>query len=106
MSLIKEIDHFISQTKDARELKRALGVKMTLQGQHYLEIKEILQVSQQFISKWKNIALFDGVDAFKVKYKGRKNYLMPQEKREIIDWLREQDHLRLWDEQKIYSRQI
>ena len=100
MNIITEIENFITQTKDAREVKRALAVKMILQGQHYLKIQEILQVSQQFISKWKNIAIFDGVHSLKVKYQGRKNYLTSQEKKEMIHWLREQDYLRLWDLKK------
>ncbi len=35
MNLIDEIDEFINQTKDSREIKRAIAVKLKLQGKPY-----------------------------------------------------------------------
>jgi putative transposase len=97
MSTLDELDHFINQTKDVREIKRALAVKMKLQGKHYREIKHLLGVSQQFISKWKNCAIFEGVENLRIKYKGRKSYLKNEEKSKVIQWLREKEYLRLSD---------
>ena len=54
MDIISELNNFINQTKEAREIKRALAVKMILEGKSYHEIKELLQVSHSFISLWKN----------------------------------------------------
>ncbi len=68
MNILDELDHFINQTKDAREIKRALAVKMKLQGKYYREIKQLLGVSHQFISKWKNCAIFEGVENLRVKF--------------------------------------
>ena len=39
---IKELDEFITTNPDARELKRALAVKLALQGWKYQAIAELL----------------------------------------------------------------
>ena len=70
---------------------------MKLQGKHYCEIKNLLGVSRQFISKWKNCAIFEGVENLRIKYKGRKSYLKAEEKPEVIHWLRKNEYLRLSD---------
>ena len=97
MYILDELDNFIEQTKDAREIKRALAVKMMLQGKHYREIEQLLGVSRQFISKWKNCAIFEGVENLRIKYQGRKSHLKTEEKQTVIQWLREKEYLRLSD---------
>lgn len=73
-------------------MKRAIAVKMTIQGKSYQEIKSILKVSQSFISKWKNFVLFGGIEKLKVQYKGSKSYLSLSQKAEIAQWLQSQDY--------------
>ena len=97
MSLLDELDHFIHQTKNALEIKRALAVKMKLQGMHYRQIQDLLGVSHQFISKWKNCVIFNSVEHLAVKYKGRKSLLTPQQKQTVIHWLSTKKYLRLSD---------
>ena len=97
MTIIDELDDFIKNTQNAQEVKRALAVKMILTGTSYHEIENLLQVSHSFISKWKNQALFHGVDSLKLQYKGSKSYLKPSSRAVVIEWLREQDYLRLGD---------
>lgn len=104
MNLLEQLDNFLNQTKDAREMKRALAVKMILQKKSYHEVKRLLKVSHQFISKWKNQAIFEGVDSLRLQYKGRKSQLNYQEKEQVIQWLREKDYVRLSDV-KIYLEQ-
>ena len=101
MNIISELNDFINQTKEAKEIKRALAVKMILEGKSYHEVKELLQVSHSFISMWKNQALFCGVESLKLQFKGTKSELKPEEKDQVINWLREQEYLRLSD-LKIY----
>ena len=48
MNILDELDDFINQTKESKEIKRALAVKMILSGKSYREIKELLNVTQQF----------------------------------------------------------
>ena len=51
MTLIDELDNFINQTNESKELKRALAVKMILQRKPCSEIEDLLQVSHSFVSK-------------------------------------------------------
>ena len=103
MNLIEELEKFIEETKDAREVKRAVAVKMILQHKSYHEIKKLLDVSPSFISKWKNQVLFKGVAILKLHYSGGKGYLQKEEIQQIIQWLQRQknwsvDQLRVYIE--------
>lgn len=95
MSLIEELEKFIQETTDGKEVKRAVAVKMQLQGQSYQEIQQLLQVSQSFISKWKNRAIFVGVESLKLQYRGGTGKLTHQQKQEAITWLRTQEYCKL-----------
>lgn len=87
-----ELNHFIDTCQDPRELKRALAVKMTLQGFTHSEIMGLLQVSSGFISKWKQIFLLSGINGLKLGYKGKAGYLSDFEKQQVIEWLKQQNH--------------
>ncbi len=52
-SQLNELINFIKTTRDSREVKRAIAVKLALEGYTYTKIKLILNVSLGFISKWK-----------------------------------------------------
>ena len=84
MSIIDELCDFINQTKESKEIKRALAVKMILSGKSYQEVKDLLKVSHSFISKWKNQAIFQGVESLRLQYKGSQGYLKSSEKVKII----------------------
>ena len=105
MDIISEFNDFLNQTKEAREIKRALAVKIILEGKSYHEIKEFLQVSHSFISLWKNQALFFGVESLKLQFKGTQGKLKTEEKSQVISWLREQEHLRLSDLKKYLEQE-
>jgi hypothetical protein len=45
---------FIDTTRDARELKRALAIQLSLRKHPWNEIVEELGVSRSFISKWRS----------------------------------------------------
>lgn len=51
----QDLYDFINQAQDARELKRALAVKLTLKGILQSEIMVLLQVTSGKFSKWKGI---------------------------------------------------
>ncbi|MEG4945000.1 helix-turn-helix domain-containing protein, partial [Microcoleus sp. F4-D5] len=54
-----ELENFIATNPDPRELKRALAVRMLIEGICRETIQKILRVSSPFISKWKiNYALY------------------------------------------------
>lgn len=98
MNLIEELEEFVKKTTDGREVKRALAVKMQLKGKSYRDIQELLQVSQSFISKWKNRVIFEGVESLRVQYKGGKGLLSTPEKEKVVNWLRGQKR---WDLEKL-----
>ena len=50
---IAQLEYFIKSDIDARELKRAIAVRMALSGNIYQEISKILGVSKFFIGYWK-----------------------------------------------------
>lgn len=97
MTIVDELEKFISQTKNAQECKRALCVKMWLLHVPSNEIQEHLGVSSSFISKWKNQAIFHGIETLKVQYKGSTGRLTVEQKVEVIQWIEQQKYLRLGD---------
>ncbi len=57
MSIPEELVSLIDSQPAPRVLKRALAVKMTLQGFTHQQIMGAIQVCSGFISKWKQIYL-------------------------------------------------
>jgi putative transposase len=84
---MKELNALIESNPDPRELKRAIAVRMTLRGDKQREISKILQVSSGFISKWKQEYILKGIEALKLKHKGSRGYLTPEEKQQVLLWL-------------------
>ncbi len=74
----------IEETKDARELKRALSVKMTLAGMATAEIGELLH-------KWRGRYERAGVEALRVGYRGSQSYLSAEQRQALEDWLGAQE---------------
>lgn len=97
MNLVEKLDDFVKKTKDGREVKSILAAKLAIQGKCHKEIENLLKVSSSFISKWKNAAIFQGVESLKMQYKGGKSYLGKEEKKKVIEWLRRQKYCRLED---------
>jgi len=91
---IKELDEWIKSNPDSRELKRAIAVKLTLQGWLYTSIASILNVCNSFISKWRTQFEQRGIEGLKLSYKGAKSYLSEQQKQEVFDWLYQKEY---WD---------
>lgn len=87
-----ELAAFIASNPDPRELKRALAVSMTLKGYTHRKIITVLQVSSGFISKWKQAFILKGVEGIKLSYKGSKSYLKPEQKQQVLDWLKRKNY--------------
>ena len=49
---IAQLESFIKSDIDARELKRAIGFRMALEGKLYHEISKMLGVSEFFVGYW------------------------------------------------------
>jgi putative transposase len=92
---MEELNTFIESLADPRELKRAVAVKMTLEGYKHQEIIKILQVSSGFISKWKQEFILKGIEGLKLKYQGSKGYLSQSEKQQVLRWLEKKNEWNL-----------
>lgn len=63
MALVTDdLDAFLAQQRDGREVKRAIAVKMALKGYIYSAICAILNVTPSFVSDWKHACLSCGTD--------------------------------------------
>ena len=81
------LDEIINESKDVREVKRALSVKMVEQGIAPGTISELLNVSMQYVSKWKLIYQTEGTDGLALGYQGSQSYLNEGQREEVIAWI-------------------
>ena len=49
-----DLEHFLAQHRDSREYKRGLAVHLALSGYLYEVICDMLALSPEYISQWKN----------------------------------------------------
>jgi putative transposase len=88
---IEELKAFVSEERDARQVKKALAVKLLYQGHSYESVVRILDVSMGSVSNWKQAYENAGVAGFKPEHKGRQSYLAAEEKAAVIRWLQQKD---------------
>lgn len=86
------LTEFIQSNPEPRELKRALAVKIALQGEPYLQIKKLLGIHPACITNWKQRFLAQGLDGIKLGYQGSKGYLTPESRAEVINWLKQKNY--------------
>lgn len=89
---IAELQEFIVQNPNSREVRKGLAVKLVYQGYLYEEIQRILGVSLGSITGWKQIYKENGIDGLRLNYKGRKGYLNTEQREEILSWLQTKDY--------------
>ena len=92
MPPIVDLDAFIQSNPDARELKRALAVKMEQTGYSHQQISDVLGVSVAFVTKWKRRFLDEGIDRLRLAHQGFKPYLDESQRQQVLDWLHDQAH--------------
>lgn len=92
---MEELSEFIENTPDSRELKRALAVKMVVQGYSYYQIRDTLLISIGFVSKWKQIFAEQGIAGLKLKYTGSVSYLNQEQTQAVVDWLKRKNYWNL-----------
>jgi putative transposase len=90
-----ELTEFIQSNPDPRELKRALAVQMVLQGYTYFAIRDVLQVSVGFISKYKQVFHEHGVARLALQHQGSSGYLDAHQRQTVIAWLKQKDYWNL-----------
>jgi putative transposase len=91
---MEDLQAFISTTRDAREVKRALAVQNTLAGRPRAEVAAELGYTVAFVDKWRWRYAREGVDGLRIGYTGSKGYLTGPQKQEVVTWLQAQ---RMWD---------
>ena len=84
---MKSLDEMIDETRDVREMKRALSVKMVEKGISPAVVSELLNVSAQYVSKWKVMYEAEGADGLALGYQGRDSYLSEQQRAAVIGWI-------------------
>jgi putative transposase len=84
---IAELQEFIALRPNAREVRKALVVKLVYQGYLYEEIQTILDVSLGSITGWKQAYELQGMDGLRLNHKGRKSYLSSEQREHILSWL-------------------
>jgi transposase len=92
---IKALSDFIHNNPDPRELKRALAVQMVLKKYSYFEIRDVLQVSIGFISKYKQLFKQQGISGLTLKHQGSTGYLDTNARLGVIEWLNQKNYWNL-----------
>jgi transposase len=85
----------IKSNPDPRELKRALAVKMSIEGHTDKIISQILGVSKSFIRDWKKAFKVEGVAGIRIGYQGAKGKLTIEQRQEIVEWIKEKKYWHL-----------
>lgn len=87
------LDEIINASQEAREVKRALSVKMVLQEVPTSQITALLNVSPQYVSKWRMQYEAGGAESLLLGYRGSESYLSQEQRGEIYDWIQGQASL-------------
>jgi putative transposase len=89
------LENLINSNPDPRELKRAIAVKMAIEGCTDQIITQVLGVSKSFIRDWKKAFKVGGVAGIKLGYQGAKGKLTVEQRAEVIEWLIAKDYWHL-----------
>lgn len=92
---MEELTDFIQGKPDPRELKRALAVQMVVQNYTHFQIRDILQVSVGFVTKWKQVFFEEGIAGLVLKHQGSRGYLTQSQRQAIADWLKQKNYWHL-----------
>ena len=89
------LTEFIHSNPEARELKRAIAVKMAIESEPYSNITKLLGMHKSCITIWKQRFEAQGLDGIKLGYKGASSYLTLEQRVETITWLQTRDYWNL-----------
>lgn len=68
---------------------------MVMQEYTYFEIRDVLQVSVGFISKWKQVFEQQGIAGLSLKHRGSTGYLDAQQRQAVLNWLQQKNYWHL-----------
>lgn len=98
--LPRDLLTFLREQRDIREYRRALAVKLVLQGYTCETIADMLDMSPAFVSISKKAYETHGVSGLMLKYRGSKPYLSLEDRQSVIDWLKAQ---RTWSVEQLQA---
>jgi putative transposase len=90
---MESLNEIINASKDAREVKRALSVKMVLHEVPTSQISALLNVSAQYISKWRLRYEAAGAQALLLGYQGSASYLSGEQREAIYAWIQSHESI-------------
>ena len=91
------IEEFIASNPDPRELKRALAIKMRLQGMKHRQIQPVLGVASSYISRWEKCYQADGISGLRLAHKGSAGYLSASQRAAVVSWIEQESQRTLWE---------
>ena len=84
---MQDLDEIINGATDVREVKRAMSVKMERSGITPAQICQLLNVSPQYVSKWKGQYETEGAAALRLGHRGSESYLSGEQREEVVQWV-------------------
>jgi putative transposase len=75
------------ETRDVRELKRAVSVKLGAAGMATEASSAVLQVTPRAVREWRRRYEREGVGGLEGRYRGSERYLSVTQRQEIAEWL-------------------
>jgi transposase len=99
-SIPADLTAFLAENRDSREYRRALAVKLALQGYLYQAISAMLDVTPGFVSQSKKAYETQGTAGLSLKYQGSQPYLSASERQAVIDWLKTQNE---WSVERLHT---
>ncbi len=84
---MESLDKIINESKDVREVKRALSVKMRMMEMPTVQISQMLNVSEPYVRKWRVKYQSGGVQALLLGYQGSESYLTQEQRTESVKWI-------------------
>ena len=84
---MESLDEIINESKDVREVKRALSVKMALLEVPTVQISQMLNVAESYVRKWRVKYQAEGARGLSLGYQGSESYLTDAHRTEILNWI-------------------
>ncbi len=88
---MSSLDEIINESRDAREVKRAVCVKMALSAMPSVQVCEMLNVSPQYVSKWRGKYEAEGAESLLLAHRGSESYLSDEGRAQIAAWITEHE---------------
>lgn len=99
-SIPADLTAFLAEKRDSREYRRALAVKLALQGYLYEAISDMLDVTPGFVSQAKQAYQIQGTAGLTLKYQGSQSYLSASQRQAVIEWLKKEQE---WSVERLHA---